>query len=107
MGWPAAEPLGEGSGLAEADWGDGDAESGDGDAESGEGDAESGDGDAESGDGELDWGGGDPEPLVGTGGGGLCGGDCWKIRIAISTAKAMSSIMSNHDTRMLSHPERS
>ena len=100
------EPPPEGDG----DPGDGDADAGDGEA--GEGDAEFGDGegDADPGDGE-DEGGGDPLALLdavgGTGGGGCSCGACWKIRIAIRTARAASSIISSQDTRIVSGPPRS
>lgn len=83
---------------------------GDGDAESGDGEAEAGDGEAESGEGDADSGGGDPPDegaSVGTGGGGACGGLFWKIRMATSTASAMISIISSHDSRIDSQPARS
>jgi hypothetical protein len=55
--------------------------------------------------GELDWGGGLPELPVG--GGGVCGGWCRKIKIAISTASAASSNISSQETRMVRQPARS
>lgn len=122
MGEPGApdgdsEPPGEGSpdwldspgeGEGEPDSepeGDGDPELGDGEPELGEGDAELGGGDPLLGGGEPLLGGGDP--VGGTGGGGEIWGACWKIRIAIRTASAASSIISSQEARMLSHPARS
>jgi len=99
VGWPAV--------------GDPDAEVGDplGDPEVGDpvvgepvvGDPELGDPDV--GDPEL----GEPLPDadVGTGGGGACVGAFWNIRIAISSARHISSSMSSHDARIDSHPDRS
>ena len=111
MGEPT-EPDGlslPGEGDPDSD-GEGDGEPLDGDGEplDGEGEAESGDGEAESGDGEPE-GGGEPPvgggvAVGGTGGGGESGGACWKIRIAIRTASAVSSIISSQDARMLSQP---
>lgn len=101
-----------GDGEGDPELGDGDPELGDGEAELGDGEPELGDGEAEVGGGEPLVGGGDPlvgggEPVGGTGGGGDIWGACWKIRIAISTASAASSIISNQEARMLSQPARS
>jgi hypothetical protein len=104
-------PLGAGEGLRE---GDGEAEpepdregegEGFGDPLPGDGDADCGDGEPDCGEGELDWGGGLAEPPVG--GGGDCGGWLRKMRMAMSTPSAASSIVSSHETRMLRHPARS
>ena len=65
------------------------------------------DGEPDCGDGEPDWdcGGGLPEPPVGVG--GVCGGWLRKIRIAISTARAASSSISNQETSTVCQPARS
>lgn len=100
-GEPDSEPDGDG----EPELGDGEPELGDGEPELGEGEAELGGGEPLLGGGEPSVGGGDP--LGGTGGGGEICGACWKIRIAIRTASAASSIISSQETRMLSQPARS
>jgi hypothetical protein len=41
------------------------------------------------------------------GGGGACGGWFWKIKMAIRTARAASSSINSHDTKMVRHPARS
>jgi hypothetical protein len=103
---PVSVPEGDGDPDWVPDWdGDGDPDCGDGDPDCGEGDPDCGDGDPDCGDGEPDWGGGLPDPPVG--GGGDCGGWLRKIRIAISTARAASSSISNQETRMVRQPARS
>lgn len=99
LGEPDCVPDGEGDPEGEPDW-DPDCE-GDGEPEplcEDDGEPDCGLGDAEA-------GGGLPVPSAG--GGGLCGGWLRKIRIAMSTARAASSIISSQDTRMVRQPARS
>ena len=116
VGWPPPDSVPDGEGDPEPDSvpdGDGDPDpdwlpDGDGEPDCGDGDPDCGDPDCGGGDpdcGELDWGGGLPEPPVG--GGGVCGGWLRKIRMAISTASAASSSISNQETKMVSQPARS
>lgn len=109
-----AEPDCDSEGDGEPELGDGEPELGDGEPEDslGDGEPELGDGDPLLGGGDPLDGGGEPldgggDPVGGTGGGGEVCGACWKIRIAIRTASAASSIISSHEARMLSQPARS
>ena len=89
-------PEGDPDGLpdSEPDWlADGDPDWGDGEPDCGGGDP------------DWDWGGGLPEPPVGVG--GVCGGWLRKIRMAINTARAASSSISNQETRIVFQPARS
>jgi hypothetical protein len=98
------DPDPDGLGEGEPDCGDCDPD-GVGEPDCGEGEPDCGDGEPDCGEGELDCGGGLPVPPVG--GGGACGGWLRKIKIAISTARAASSIISSQDTRMVFQPARS
>ena len=91
------------------DDGDGEPDDGDGEADDGDGEPE---GDAVDGDGEPDDGGGDPDggglvAFVGSGGGGVEGGDWLNIRIAMSIASIAMRIISNHEARIEIRPARS
>ena len=104
VGWRPPDWVPDGDG--EPELADGEPEFGDGEPDC-DGDPDCGDPDGEPdcGDGELDWGGGLPElPL---GGGGVCGGWCRKIRIAISTASAARSTINSQETRIVRQPARS
>lgn len=108
--------LGEAEPVIDGDWlgdllgdpvplGLGEPDCRDGEADSGDGDPDCGDGEPDCGDGELLWGGG--LPVCGAGGGGACGAWLWKIRMAIRTASAANSNISNQDTRIERQPARS
>lgn len=102
-GDPESDGLGDSDGVGSPDWGEGEADSGDGEPEDGGGEPEEGDGDPEGG-GEADGGG---VMVCSTGGGGACGGWLRKIKIAISTASAAMSSISNQEMKMVHQPARS
>ena len=109
VGCPPPDWVPDGEGEPEP-LADGDPDPGDGEplfglADPGDGDPDCGDPDGEPDCGELDWGGGLPELPVG--GGGVCGGWCRKIKIAISTASAASSTINSQETRIVRQPARS
>jgi len=106
---PVLVGLGEAEPVIDGDWlgerpGDPDLD-GLGEPDCGDGEPDCGEGEPDCGDGELLCGGG--LPVWGAGGGGDCGAWLWKIRIAIRTARAASSNISNHDTRIDRQPARS